>query len=158
MNWNEVFDYQAGKLYWKVKPSKRVMIGSEAGSKNGVGYIEVWWSKVRYPAHVIIWEMHNGPVPSGMEVDHDDHIRDHNDIGNLNLVTHAQNLKNQSKSKRNKSGFTGVTWKKDRSKWHAQIYVDGIKIHLGLFTELQDAIDARKAANAQYGFHSNHGS
>lgn len=158
MNWNEIFTYDSGRLYWKIKPSKKIAIGSQAGSKNGAGYIEVWWNNIRYTAHVIIWEMHNGPIPVGMEVDHDDHIRDHNDIKNLNLVTHSQNMKNQSKSQRNTSGTTGVTWKKDRMKWHAQIRINGKNKHLGFFDEMEDAIEARNAANRQYGFHINHGS
>ena len=158
MNWYDYFEYNQGKLYWKIKPSKRVAIGAEAGFRNKIGYVEICVNKTHYLAHTIIWEMHNGPIPQGYEVDHEDHIRHHNDISNLRLVTHAENQKNQSKSRRNTSGFNGVTWKKDRSKWHAQICVNGNKIHLGFFSDIQDAINARIAANKLYGFHNNHGS
>ena len=51
----------------------------------------------------------------------------------------------------------GVYWHVGAGKWQAQIKVKhGLK-YLGIFTEKSDAIAARKAAEAKYGFHENHG-
>jgi hypothetical protein len=53
------------------------------------------------------------------------------------------------------SGLVGVTWVKGRGKgsgkWRARIELNGKFKHLGMFTELEDALNARKEANAHYG-------
>ena len=43
----------------------------------------------------------------------------------------------------NTSGITGVSWKKQRNKWKAYINVNRKQIHLGYFTEKDDAVRAR---------------
>lgn len=42
--------------------------------------------------HAIVWEVHNGPVPAGLEIDHIDGNKSNSHLSNLRLVTHAQNL------------------------------------------------------------------
>jgi len=46
---------------------------------------------------------------------------------------------------------------KDRNLWCARIKVNQHIIQLGKFEKLEDAIQARKTAEQQYGFHENHG-
>uniref|UniRef100_A0AB39C382 HNH endonuclease n=1 Tax=Salmonella phage vB_SE126_1P TaxID=3236703 RepID=A0AB39C382_9VIRU len=41
--------------------------------------------------------------------------------------------------------------------WVAKIKVDRRKIHLGQFDNFDEAVAARKDAEAAYGFHENHG-
>ena len=48
-------------------------------------------------------------------------------------------------------------WNSFGDRWVAQIKVDGKNKHLGYYVDKQDAIDVRKAAEKQYGFHANHG-
>lgn len=48
------------------------------------------------------------------------------------------------------SGHKGVTWRKDKFKWQAQIGFQRKIIHLGYFSDIQDAIDARKEAEEFY--------
>ncbi len=62
-----------------------------------------------------------------------------------------------SKSKKNTSGVTGVTWDKSNNRWIAQIVIDGRHKKLGRFTDFSKAVDARKNAEVLYGFHKNHG-
>jgi hypothetical protein len=50
----------------------------------------------------------------------------------------------------NKSGKTGVSWRKQRSKWHAHIKVDGKEIHLGFYDVFDDAVSARIEAEKKY--------
>lgn len=50
----------------------------------------------------------------------------------------------------NKSGVVGVCWDKSRSKWQASIRFKGKKYNLGRFDKIQDAIDARKAAEEKF--------
>ena len=52
-------------------------------------------------------------------------------------------------TKANKSGVVGVNWDKSRRKWQASIRFRGHKYNLGRFKNIQDAIDARKAAERE---------
>jgi hypothetical protein len=51
---------------------------------------------------------------------------------------------NQSISKNNTSGSKGVSFHKRKKKWHTQIAIGGKRIHIGYFTEINDAIEARR--------------
>jgi hypothetical protein len=53
------------------------------------------------------------------------------------------NVKPRSNSK---SGVSGVVWRSDRNKWNARIKVGYKTFNLGLYTNMVDAIEARKAA------------
>lgn len=157
MNWHEIFNYANGKIYWKIKPAVRVKIGDEAGSLHHTGYLMVWYKGKQYSVHTIIYEMHNGPIPKGMMVDHDDKNRANNYPSNFNLVTHAGNMKNKSKSKRNTSGVTGVRWYARLNKWNARININGKLKHLGYFDTIEEASEARERAKHLLGYNPNHG-
>lgn len=49
-----------------------------------------------------------------------------------------------------RSGHTGVCWRENMQKYYAYIMVNRKQISLGLYTELDDAIVARKAAEEKY--------
>lgn len=53
-------------------------------------------------------------------------------------------------NKNNKSGHKGVYWHKTERRWIAKITVRGQSITLGRFAEIEDAVTARKAAEAKY--------
>jgi len=91
------------------------------------------------------------------EVDHINHVRDDNRWINLRAASKQENHRNRKLDTNNKSGFNGVTWYKNYSKWLACIGIGGKQINLGYFENKDDAIAARKAANIKYGFHPNHG-
>lgn len=42
--------------------------------------------------HRVIWTAVNGPIPKGYEVNHIDEDKNNNSIGNLNLLTHTENV------------------------------------------------------------------
>lgn len=157
MNWNEIFEYRDGKLYWKVRTSNRVKIGDEVKHSHRLGYARFSYMGEAYLAHRVIWEMHNGKIPKGMEVDHIWHNPEDNRIENLRLVSHVDNIRNMSKSKANTSGITGVYWVERVSKWSASIKVNYKKIHLGYFESRDKAAKSRARAEIKYGFHENHG-
>lgn len=157
MNWNSYFEYKDGKLYWKVNKGT-AKVGEEAGYINeDTGYIDVGFDYKRYQAHRIIWEMHYGPIPEGMEIDHIWHNKLDNRIENLRLVTPIENSRNKSKNKNNISGVTGVSWNKRDNKWNVYIGVNGKNKYLGSFSDFNQAVDIRKQAELKYQFHENHG-
>lgn len=93
------------------------------------------------------------PKKSGLEIDHIKHgtmTHIDNRRSNLRCVTMSQNQMNKGKPSNNTSGIQGVFWNKTAKKWHAQIYRDGQQKHLGVFADISDAIDARKAAELKY--------
>lgn len=157
MNWNSYFEYKDGKLYWKVNKGT-AKVGEEAGYINeDTGYIDVGFDYKRYQAHRIIWEMHYGSIPEGMEIDHIWHNKLDNRIENLRLVTPIENSRNKSKNKNNISGVTGVSWNKRDNKWNVYIGVNGKNKYLGSFSDFNQAVDIRKQAELKYQFHENHG-
>ncbi len=156
MNWHEWFYYDGVNLIWK-KSRGRMKAGSIAGCPNDTGRIRVRISGKYYKAHRIIWEMHNGPIPEGYEIDHLDHDPSNNRLNNFRLVLGKENAKNRPKNKNNTSGYTGISWDKERGKWWAHIMVNYKTICLGRFDNLDDAIKARQEAEIKYGFHPNHG-
>lgn len=84
-----------------------------------------------------------------------DHLsRDTNDNRkcNIALKTNQKNCRNRGKSKTNTSGKTGVSFSKQKGVWVSYITVDYKTIHLGNFLKYEDAVEARKKAEKQYGF------
>ena len=121
------------------------------------GYLQFEISRKGYLVHRVAWEIVNGPIPKGMQIDHINHDRTDNRIENLRLVTASQNMKNQSMRSTNSTGVNGVYFRKDTCKYCAQITVDRKVITLGSFSNIDDAAKARVDAERKYGFHKNHG-
>lgn len=152
-----LFDYDNGVLIWKANTGKKNKIGTVAGCDKGNGYISVGIFGRRYLAHRIVWIMHNGAIPSGMQIDHINHDRSDNRIENLRVVSNKTNAMNQGLRSNNTSGVTGVNWNKRKQKWCAEVWSNGKKIHVGYFSEIIDAENAVKDVRCSIGFHENHG-
>ena len=171
----ECLDYNpdTGVLTWKERdiwmfPSERYsktyhnqFCGKEAGSSNGRAKpyrsisCSIFGKSFTALAHRVAWYIHTGQMPN-----HIDHINGDtmdNRIVNLRSGTNKENCRNQKISRTNTSGVTGVTWRQKLNKWEARIRVDGKRIYLGVFEDLQSAAAARKQAEKKYGFHENHG-
>lgn len=88
--------------------------------------------------------------PEGMFVDHIDGDRRNNTRSNLRLATRQENNRNKATHTNNTSGTPGVAWHSQREKWRAFIMVDYKQISLGLFSDLEEAIIIRKAAEYVY--------
>lgn len=159
MNWSRLFRYDSGVLYLVSKPCKNKPAGIVAGSVNKNGYRYVSCFGKKHKVSHIVWEMHNptDKLNKGDQIDHINHNRADDRIENLRKTNNKGNSRNRALLTNNKSGYTGVYWRKDVSKWRATIRVDGEDINLGCFYSLEEAVAARKAAEASYGFHENHG-
>lgn len=139
-----------GIFTWRVAAGRRVHAGSVAGNVNKVnGYANITVNLKRYRAHRLAWLYVHGIFPPE-QIDHINRIKTDNRISNLRLATNAENQQNKSLSSRNKSGNRGIHWLKEREKWRVQITVKEKRIHLGSFTNLEEAIAARKAAEQKY--------
>ena len=154
------YDPSTGEFWWKVKTSNRVKARSVAGYERTNQDGKKYWlirvdGKLHY-AHRLAWLVTHGEFPPE-QIDHIDGNGLNNRLENLRAVSHAENGRNLRKKSNNTSGVSGVSWHKSRQKWAAQIQVNRKHIHLGLFANKDEAIAARRAAEAEYGFHENHG-
>jgi hypothetical protein len=143
-NWEEIFYYENGKLYWKVSPNSRIKVGSEAGGVKGNGYRQVKFKGNYYQVHRIIYEMHYGCIPDGMQIDHINRVKADNSLNNLRIVTVQGNSFNQ-KAK-------GYFFDKVRCKYRAQITLDGKQTYLGLYNTKEEA--RKSYLKAKDGLHS----
>jgi hypothetical protein len=90
------------------------------------------------------------PCEDGFEPDHLDRDKLNNRNENLIPKTHIMNSINMSKSKNNKSGIIGVTWRASAQQWIAQIVVNKKYIYLYRGSCKEDAIRARLNAEWKY--------
>ena len=130
-------------------------VGDVAGGVDDSGYVRIYVDGKRYRAHRLAWLYVYGEWPD--KVDHADHIRNNNKIGNLESGTYRDNALNQSVPKNNKSGVIGVHWHKGRNQWIASIRINYKLITLLSRKDFFETVCARKSAEIKYGFHENHG-
>ena len=130
--------------------------GKEVGSlDSSTGYLVTTINdKDRY-LHRLAWFYVYGVWPEC--IDHINHNKTDNRICNLRSVIKADNAKNFSLSKNNKSGVTGVIWHKKACKWQSYININKRSIYLGLSQSMFDAVCLRRSAENKYNFHENHG-
>jgi hypothetical protein len=164
------YEPETGRLFWLPRgpewfthladPEKksRIWNGRNAGreaftASDHKGYLQGQVLKYHTMAHRVIWAMHFGDWPEA--VDHINGDGLDNRIENLRSVTHRENCRNAAIPVTNSSGVMGVRFHK--GVWEANIRVDGRQLTIGCFGSLAEAADARKRAEAEYGYHRNHG-
>lgn len=139
--------YQSAKV-WKIITKR--CAGLTAGYRNKAGYIAVNLDGSMYLAHRIIVKLVEGEDCE--EVDHVDGIRHNNLWGNLRPTSTKNNRRNTRISSRNRSGFKGVHFYKSRNKYTAEIRVEQRTLHLGYFSNAEEAHAAYcKAGMEHYG-------
>ena len=123
---------------------------------NSQGYKRVFLNGKNKRVHRLVAEAFIPNPENKSCVDHKNNIRDDNRIDNLRWATIKENNQNASLSSKNTSGYKGVYWDKSFNRWRANIIVNGLKVHLGYFKSIDDAIKARqKKANEVFGEYVN---
>ena len=151
------YDWLTGIFVWKKPAGTKTKIGDIAGTMSSTtGYVQIQIDGQLYRAHRLAFLYMRGYMPSE-EVDHKNHVRHDNRWLNLRDVTHRENHLNESLSKNNTSGKTGVSWNKQGKNWRASIWIDGKCKNLGHFNDLNEAINAREKAEIDNKYHVNHG-
>ncbi len=119
--------------------------GTIAGRELDNGRITLSIHKQGFFAHRVayLWMMCRWP---GGEIDHINGNPSDNRWENLRVATPSQNKMNRPRQSNNKSGFKGVSWKRDKKKWRAVINDK----HLGYFNTAEAAHRAYCAASAKY--------
>ena len=127
-------------LYWKKGNHK-------AGYVDEEGRTSIRLEGKLYLEHRLIFLLLQGYLPD--LVDHIDRDPSNNHISNLRAADKRINSINTGVPSNNNSGIKGVSWHKAGSKWTAQIKDKGRKIHLGSYSLLEDAVEARLKAEKE---------
>ena len=151
----ELFRYKDGRLYWREDRRPRVKAGDEAGWTDKGGYKRVIINGKSYFVHKLVWLYHGNEIAEGMQVDHRNQKQWDCRIENLREVTFGDNMKNKKTYKTSKTKCAGVTVKPSGS-YQVKIGVKGKQLYIGTFKKLDEAIKAKKLAEIEYGYHTNH--
>jgi hypothetical protein len=116
------------------------------------GYIDVVIDATRKRQHRIVWECFHGVLTksTNIMIDHINGDKSDNRLCNLRVASRSQNNANSKLSKRNKSGYKGVLWSKEKKKWRAEIRKDKKSKHLGYFDNILDAVKAYNKTAIEY--------
>lgn len=98
-------------------------------------------------AHRVIWVLEHGEWPDC--IDHVNGDRTDNRISNLRSVSHLENMRNRKLSAKNEVGYPGV-YRMDWG-WIVKVRAEGKSKYVGSYHSVEEAIDARKAAEIEYG-------
>lgn len=129
MEWSKFYTYKDGSLI-------SLLTGKPIVAEDSYGYIKLQREGKFFRVHRVIWEMFNGPIPTGYLVDHIDRNRKNNKIENLRLVTSSQ-------SNANRAHFSTATLPKGvtkvGNKYRARICREGTRFFLGSFSTVEEA-------------------
>ena len=143
-----LFEYRDGQIYWKKRLTNSMHVGYRAGYPHPIyKYRTVTLNGLKYKEHRIIYVMHFGAIPLGLQIDHINGIRDDNRIENLRLANDSQNHVNSKIRHNNTSGYRCIGWSKSHNKWRVKIQKD-YKTHvIGAYDDITDAVNAYNAAS-----------
>lgn len=148
-----VLDYnpQTGIFVWRFRPEyppkwNTRFAGKVAGCVVG-GYLMISLGRHdKYLSHRLAWLHFYGEWPENY-IDHINRVRHDNRIANLRLATPSENRCNAGMSKKNTSGYIGVTFLPAR--WQASIFVKGKRVWHGTFNTAEEGHAARQARIAE---------
>ncbi len=143
------YNSKTGKFIWKNPYYRKPYLTGKSAGRIRKGYVSIDIKNHRYYAHRLAWLYMTGNWPKE-EIDHINNIKHDNRWCNLREATHTQNGQNKPHRKDNKLGIKGVFFRKDIRKYCAHIQVNGEKIYLGYFSNMDDAKKTREEAESYY--------
>jgi hypothetical protein len=146
------YDPDTGVFTNLVRRNRQALIGCQAGYLTPAGYIIVSISRIKYQAHRLAWFYLHGIWPKN-QLDHINRIKKDNRIINLREATVSENHQNIELQSNNTSGYKGISWRNDISKWEVRICLNRVQTTVGYFKFLPEAIVARKQAEEQLHSH-----
>ena len=143
-----MFNYDEGKLLWKVARSNFIQIGDEAGTKHPQGYRQIHIDGKRYLRHRLVYMMFNGFIPE--QIDHIDGNKVNDCIENLRPTNWQTNAFNSKTPKNNRSGVKNVDWYKAMKKWRVKLTVNKKPKTIGFYEDLELADLVASMAREKY--------
>jgi hypothetical protein len=152
---HSLFNYDEGRLLWKVARSNFIQVGDEAGTKHPHGYKQIHIDGKRYLRHRLIYMMFNGFMPE--QIDHINCNKSDDRIENLRVASYETNGWNAPAKRTNTSGFKNVDWHKRMQKWRVKLSVNKSQKVIGYFSDVELAGLVAEAAREKYHkMYSNH--
>jgi hypothetical protein len=127
------YDPIVGTFTWKKSIGPRSKQGAIAGSINSNGYVTIKLGGRSYLSHRIAWLFITNEDPCDLFIDHVNGNKSDNRLINLRLCKHEENMRNSKRPMTNKSGYKGVSFDKERSKWSASISINNKTVKIGRF-------------------------
>ena len=144
------YNSETGVITWKVSKSGNKGAGSIAGSVRRGERPYLMLMGKNYASHRIAWLLAYSKWPESV-IDHIDGNPLNNRLDNLRDVCNKTNSENQRRPhSSNKSGFLGVVLCKKTGKFIAQIKINGVSKHLGVFLTAEFAHNAYLVAKRQF--------
>ena len=139
----EILHYNpdTGIFIWIKPNSFRMKIGDEAGWLTKKEYMRVTIKYKCYLLHRLAWLYMFGNFPKNL-LDHINGVRNENRICNLREASESQNIFNSKPRKDNATGFKGVYFDKNKSKYHARCQINKKGHSLGYFETAELANEA----------------
>lgn len=134
-----IYNPETGVFTWRVGKGN-IVANSVAGAEHSKGYIHITIDGKKYYAHRLAWLYMHNYWPS--RLDHVNRLKSDNRIQNLREVSNSENQQNRLTPRHNTSGFKGVTWNSQKSKWWARISINCKKFHIGFFETPEEASTA----------------
>ena len=150
-----VYEPTTGKVFYKKTKSGRH--GLDVISMDKEGYYRICLNRETYRLHRIIYKMYYGNFDESLQIDHINGNTSDNRITNLQPKNAVGNARNQKIPSNNKTGHIGVCYREKTNRYRVSIVIDGINKEVGNFIFIGDAIEARKKAERENGYHKNHG-
>lgn len=144
------YDKDTGIFIWKISPSNNIKSGSVAGGAATRGYINIRIKGKNCKAHRLAWLVVYGEIPNG-HIDHINGITSDNRICNLRVANNSLNQQNlKFATKKNSTGFLGVSWCKRANKFRAQLKYAGKNKTIGFSDTAEGAYEIYIAAKRKH--------
>jgi len=144
------YNPKTGKFFRRTSRG-RARAGAECGGTLSERYVRIGIDGKLYSAHRLAWLYVHGYLPEN-GLDHIDRDPSNNRIENLREVSPSCNKRNCGNPRTNTSGVKGVGWDKRLGKWFVHIMVDRRMFNLGRYSDFDDAVCARLAAEQCLGW------
>jgi len=151
------YEVDTGDLIWFPRPREMFKSSSQFLNWNGrypgtiAGYVRPTMNRGPGYLHIGI----NGTIcgePVPPIIDHKDHDRLNNRIGNLRAATMTQNKANTVVRRDSVSGLKGIKLSRSGKRYGARITHRGLSVYLGSFQTIEDAKHAyQEAADRLFG-------
>ena len=154
----ENYDNYAVSSFGRVKNVRTGIILKARNDKDGYLRVNLYEDAIRktHQVHRLVANAFIDNPDDKLCVDHIDNNRTNNHISNLRFATNKENSQNRKLSSRNTSKVKGIYFNKRAKKWRAQINIDGIRIYIGYYDNIEDAKIARvNRANQAFGIYTN---
>jgi hypothetical protein len=143
------YNKKSGICRWRTTRKGVEKVNQVAGYVDKQGKRWIRFSNGRYRSTHLIWFYVTGTWPPVL-VDHEDLNVSNDKWRNLRLATHAQNHCNLRKSKRNTSGYKGVSFCKKKNKFEVRINFEGKCHRLGYYKTARLGHAVYKKASQRY--------